>query len=95
MAGEGTPEIGEFVTPWVRLLEAARARVVESGSVNPQFALELEGVETSLGNLMSFPFVKRAVEAGELELHGAWFAIKHGELHWRNPKTSRFEVIEP
>ncbi len=95
LAGEGNPAIGEFVTPWVRLLEKARARVVESGSVNPQFALELEGVETSIGNLMTFPFVKKAVDAGTLELHGAWFAIKHGELHWRNPKTGRFEVIEP
>ena len=69
--------------------------MVDSGSVNPQFALELEGIESSIENLMSFPFVKRAVEAGELELHGAWFAIKHGELHWRNAKTGRFEVIQP
>ncbi|MAN47261.1 MAG: carbonic anhydrase [Alphaproteobacteria bacterium] len=95
LAGEGNPEIGEFVTPWVRLLEKARERVVESGSINPQFALELEGIETSINNLMTFPFVKRAVDAGELEIHGAWFAIKHGELHWRNHKTGRFEVIEP
>lgn len=94
LAGEGNPEIGEFVTPWVRLLEKARERVVESGSVNPQYALELEGIETSLVNLMTFPFVKRTVEDGRLDLHGAWFAIKHGELHWRNPKTCRFEVIE-
>ncbi|MFN3911420.1 carbonic anhydrase [Hyphomonas sp.] len=87
--------IGEFVAPWVKLLDAARARVLESGSVNPQFALELEGIETSLENLMSFPWVAEAVAAGELELHGAWFAIKHGELHWRNPASKRFEVVSP
>jgi carbonic anhydrase len=87
--------IGEFVTPWVKLLDGARERVLGSGSVNPQFALELEGIETSIGNLMSFPWVASAVEAGELELHGAWFAIAHGELHWRNPKTHRFEVVAP
>tara|TARA_R110002033_G_scaffold1404_15_gene12531 strand:- start:7917 stop:8543 length:627 start_codon:yes stop_codon:yes gene_type:complete len=91
--GAGNPAIGEFVTPWVRLLEKARERVVESGSVNPQFALELEGIETSISNLLTFPFVAKAVEAGELSLHGAWFAIVHGELHWRNAKTGRFEVI--
>jgi len=33
---------------------------------------------------MTFPFVARAVESGELAIHGAWFAIHHGELHWRN-----------
>lgn len=87
--------IGEFVAPWVKLLDTARARVLESGSVNPQFALELEGIETSLENLMSFPWVAEAVAAGELELHGAWFAIKHGELHWRNPASKRFEVVAP
>ena len=89
------PLIGEFVANWVKLLDAARARVIESGSVNPQFALELEGIETSLENLMTFPWVADAVAKGELELHGAWFAIKHGELHWRNPKTKRFEVVAP
>lgn len=95
LAGGGNPAIGEFVTPWVSLLEEARERVIESGSVNMQFALELEGIEVSIANLMSFPFVRKRVEAGELTLHGAWFAIKHGELHWRNGKTGRFEVIEP
>ena len=82
------------MTPWVSLLDEARDRVLESGSINPQFSLELEGIETSLKNLLSFPFVQKAVEAGELELHGAWFAIKHGELHWRNAKTGRFEVVD-
>lgn len=85
--------IGEFVAPWVKLLDSARSRVLESGSVNPQFALELEGIETSLENLMSFPWVAEAVNAGLLELHGAWFAIKHGELHWRNPASRRFEIV--
>ena len=85
-----SPLIGEFVAPWVKLLDGARARVMESGSLNPQFAIELEGIESSLDNLMSFPWVAEKVQAGELELHGAWFAIKHGELHWRNPNTKRF-----
>jgi len=95
LAGGGNPDIGEFVTPWVSLLDEARQRVLESDPINPQYALELEGIESSLGNLMSFPFVQRAVEAGTLTLHGAWFAIKHGELHWRNGKTGRFEIVAP
>jgi carbonic anhydrase len=90
-----SPLIGEFVAPWVKLLDDARARVMASGSLNPQFALELEGIETSLENLMSFPWVAEAVAAGKLELHGAWFAIKHGELHWRNPASRRFEIVAP
>jgi len=67
--------------------------VLKSGSINPQYSLELAGIELSLKNLMSFPFVKNAVEEGRLQLHGAWFAIEHGELHWRNRRTGRFEVV--
>ncbi|MFN4183163.1 MAG: carbonic anhydrase [Hyphomonas sp.] len=90
-----SPLIGEFVAPWVKLLDDARERVLESKPVNPQFALELEGIETSIQNLMTFPFVREKVEAGTLEIHGVWFAIKHGELHWRNPNSNRFEIVAP
>lgn len=90
-----SPLIGEFVAPWVKLLDEARERVLASQPVNPQFALELEGIETSIQNLMTFPFVREKVEAGALEIHGAWFAIKHGELHWRNPRSKRFEIVAP
>ena len=83
----------EFIGPWVGLLDSAREKVLHSGSVNPQYALELEGIETSIDNLQSFPFVKDAIDAGEIELHGAWFAIQHGELHWRNNNNTRFEVV--
>ncbi len=90
-----SPLIGEFVAPWVKLLDNARERVIERNPENPQFVLELEGIETSIENLMSFPFVREKVEAGTLQIHGAWFAIRHGELHWRNAETRQFEIVEP
>eukprot|EP00615_Pteridomonas_danica_P008230 CAMPEP_0114351336 /NCGR_PEP_ID=MMETSP0101-20121206/17111_1 /TAXON_ID=38822 ORGANISM="Pteridomonas danica, Strain PT" /NCGR_SAMPLE_ID=MMETSP0101 /ASSEMBLY_ACC=CAM_ASM_000211 /LENGTH=173 /DNA_ID=CAMNT_0001491169 /DNA_START=343 /DNA_END=864 /DNA_ORIENTATION=- len=83
----------EFIGQWVGLLDDAREKVINSGSVNPQYALELEGIETSINNLKTFPFVSDAIDAGQLKLHGAWFAINHGELHWRNNNNSRFEVV--
>ncbi len=43
-------------------------------------ALEKRSVVTSLENLMSFPFVKEAVDAGELTLHGLWNDIGEGGL---------------
>ena len=62
LSGGDNPDIGEFVTPWVSLLDEARQRVLESDPINPQYALELEGIESSLANLMSFPFVRRSVD---------------------------------
>lgn len=87
--------VGQFIAPWVSLLDRARDEVLSRTPADPQRALEYAGIGTSLENLMTFPFVKERIEAGELELHGAWFAIAHGELHWRAPGTGTFSVVEP
>jgi carbonic anhydrase len=56
--------------------------------------LEFASVELSLKNLMSFPFVKAAVESGELDLHGAYFGVASGRLLVRNPRTGQFEPTD-
>lgn len=86
--------VGEFIGPWVKLLDSARDKVLAANPDDPQTALEYEGVETSIANLMTFPFVAERVKSGQLSLHGAWFAIKLGQLHWRNAETGDFEVVE-
>ena len=86
--------VGQFIAPWVSLLDEARDEVLKKGAADNQRALEFAGIGTSIRNLMSFPFVRERVEAGKLELHGAWFAIAHGELHWRDPATGEFSVVE-
>lgn len=55
--------------------------------------LEFASVELSLKNLMTFPFVQKAVEVGELELHGAYFGVASGRMLIRNPKTREFEPV--
>jgi carbonic anhydrase len=42
---------------------------------------------------MSFPFVQKAVEAGELELHGAYFGVASGRLLVRDRRTGQFEPV--
>ena len=42
---------------------------------------------------MTFPFVKAAVEAEELSLHGIWNEIGEGELETYDPLTSTFHKI--
>ncbi len=87
--------VGEFIAPWVELLNTARSEVLAQDPQDPQTALEFAGVGQSLANLMSFPFVQAAIEAGQLSLHGSWFAIGSGELHWRDPETGAFSLVDP
>ena len=86
--------VGQFIAPWVSLLDGARDDVLAAAPSDPQRALEFAGIGASLKNLMTFPFVEERVKAGNLELHGAWFAIAEGELHWRDTATGEFSVIE-
>ena len=85
--------IGPFITPWVSLLKGARDNMLADAPDDPQTALEHAGIRQSLAHLMSFPFIASAVTEGRLTLHGAWFAIGLGELHWLNGETGRFETI--
>ena len=85
---EAGPEAlgGEFIGNWVATLAPAYERIPAEGSNDErQRALEKAGVGISLENLMTFPFVREAVEGGRLSLHGAWFDIGAGTLHVMEP----------
>lgn len=45
----------------------------------------------SLENLMTFPFVREKVEAGDLSLHGVLHDIGEGTLLQYDPTTENFE----
>ena len=93
LAAAKSPTAGEFVGPWVSLLDGTRADVLAASPADPQTAFEHAAVGTSIANLMSFPFVRERVLSGELELHGAWFAIALGELQWRDRETGAFRPV--
>lgn len=52
--------------------------------------LELGLVELSLENLLTFPSIRSRVDAGELQLHGAYFGVATGMLFVRDPATRSF-----
>jgi carbonic anhydrase len=92
LGGFGEPD-RTFIDPWIRLLDPAVKRVRMTGSDDPQRALELEGVKTSLDNLRSFPFVAEREQAGELKLHGCHFAIAEGRLWELDEAGGEFHEI--
>ncbi|MGA8615941.1 MAG: carbonic anhydrase [Xanthobacteraceae bacterium] len=78
---EGTPpELSEFVRPWVRIAEPARLRAMAAPESERQHVCEHESVRLSLENLTTFPWIKDAIAAGALKLHGCYFDIRSGVL---------------
>ena len=55
--------------------------------------IEKAAVFRSLENLMTFPFVRTAVERGEIELHGAYFGVAEGSLFVLDPVAKEFHGV--
>ena len=89
---DAAPGEGGFIRNWVALLDEARDEVLSTFDKGPEAtrAMEHATVRVSLKNLMSFPFVRERVEAGELTLHGSYFAIADGVLHVLDEETDDF-----
>lgn len=76
-----TAEATDFVRPWIAIAEPARRKVTaEAPEAERQTACEHEAIRLSLANLMTFPWIREAVEAGRLKLHGCYFGIASGQL---------------
>ncbi|MEC3859757.1 carbonic anhydrase [Mesobacterium sp. TK19101] len=87
-------ETSSFVGRWMDILRPGFDRVAGiADDAEKARALEKEAVVVSLENLMSFPFVKAAVEAGDLTLHGLWNEIGAGELEWYDSKTGTYQPV--
>lgn len=88
---------GQFITPWMSIAEEARREVSKthaSADADARAAAcERAAMRVSLANLETFPFVREAVAAGRLKLHGWYFDLDHGELHGYNPATGSFELF--
>ncbi len=88
------PDAG-YVGKWVSIINSVRDRVLARGLPEGEVPLqmELEGVRQSQANLMTFPFVREAVEAGHLKLQGAYFSIIQARLMLSND-DGEFELVE-
>lgn len=86
-----------FVSKWVRIMSETRDSVLsdmpEATEEEKLEALELRAINTSLSNLMTFPFVKEKVGAGQLSLHGGYFDVRSASLFVSDPETKEFSKI--
>ncbi len=88
-------ESSSFIGNWIGLLAPGYERIksIEGDKVVRQTALEKQGVIISMENLMTFPFVSEAVEAGTLAIHGVWNDIHDGGLEYYNPEIEGFLAV--
>jgi carbonic anhydrase len=96
MCAGHAPELEEkssFVGRWMDILRPGYNRLDNGTEEERKTALEKEAVLVSLENLISFPFVKAAVEDGSLSLHGLWNDIGDGTLETYDPATGDFHLI--
>jgi carbonic anhydrase len=94
MCSGRAPELeaeSSFVGRWMDILRPGWERVEKAGGGLRE--LEQEAVLVSLDNLMTFPFVREAVEAGNLNLHGCWTDIGEGALLQYLPERDAFVPV--
>ncbi|WP_028030186.1 carbonic anhydrase [Gemmobacter nectariphilus] len=86
-------EKSSFVGRWMDILRPGYERVVQLPAPDQLSALEKEAVLVSLENLMTFPFVRAAVESEELTLHGLWTSTGEGTLEQYDPERGGFHPV--
>ena len=97
MCSGKAPELEEkssFVGRWMDILRPGYERVKDISDYTKQRrALEKEAVLVSLENLMTFPFVKEAVEKETLTLHALWNDIGEGGVEEYVPDERIFRPV--
>src|SRR6476620_9828871 len=74
---------GDFIGKWMQMF--IKPLVVDEPPDPETMAQFVERIEKaavfrSLENLMTFPFVQTAVDAGQMQTHGAYFGVAEGSL---------------
>jgi carbonic anhydrase len=85
---------GDFIGKWMAMFVKPGEKVEQRDHETMQdFTVRIEkaAVFRSLENLMTFPFVRSAVERGEMILHGAYFGVAEGTLFVLDPVAKEFK----
>lgn len=96
MCSGNAPELekkSSFVGRWMDILRPGFNRIAAmdlNDEAEEKQQLEKAAVVISLENLMTFPFIKSAVEGETMSLHGLWTDIGEGGLQHYDPESEMF-----
>ena len=83
-----------FIGRWMDILRPGYERILGIEDETERMrALEKEAVLISLENLMTFPFIREAVEQEQMTMHGLWTDIGEGGLEYYDSEKSKFQKI--
>lgn len=88
---------GDFIGKWMQMFIKPGEKVSQREHESRQeFTTRIEkaAVFRSLENLMTFPFVRNAVERGDMMLHGAYFGVAEGSLFVLDRETKEFRSVK-
>ena len=87
---------GDFIGRWMSMFIKPGEKVEQRERETMQdFTTRIEkaAVFRSLENLMTFPFVRSAVERGDMRLHGAYFGVSEGSLFVLDQAAKEFRSV--
>ena len=88
---------GDFIGKWMQLMAPAARKIGPMGGSEGQTAylkrLEQANIANSLDNLMTFPRLRKLIERGAVNLHGAYFGVAKGELSVLDRTTGEFRPV--
>ena len=96
MCSGHAPELDEatsFIGRWMDILRPGYEALPPGEDAERLQSLEKAAVTVSLENLLTFPFVRQAVEDGRLTLHGLWHDIGEGTLEVWDPERKGFHEV--
>ncbi len=97
MCEGNAPQLEEpdsFVGRWMDILKPKYPEIENIADKEEQArAFEQKAIETSIENLMTFPYVKERVEKGTLSLHGLWVEIGSVRLEAYDTESQTFQPV--
>jgi carbonic anhydrase len=87
---------GDFIGKWMSMFIKPGEKVEQREHETMQdFTTRIEkaAVFRSLENLRTFPFVRTAIERGDLQLHGAYFGVAEGSLFVLDQAAKEFHSV--
>ena len=87
----------DFIPQWMQIAAPARENVLahahEHNAGEVMHLAEMEALRVSVGNLLTFPWLKERVDRHALSVHGWYFDLDEARLHRLNHDSGQFEAV--